>query len=182
MRKGCLLSALAFILVACVILYATRSLQINRGLRLESYVAGEFTYDVWSYGNWTYSKQSGIQVSTFAPPYTLVLAIRPTHRDVTSIEILAVSIIDESGNRTSVLDNINQSIGDVQVRSTAAIKSPYAVVIFQSVIDSTDTTTLELEFRTNTSEGSDTTRQLLELQGFETRTRSFTFLEVMSSA
>lgn len=182
MLKGCLLSAILFVLTACLILYSTRSLQIDRGLKLDSYVAGDFTYDVWSYGNWVASQQGGIHVSTFSAPYTLVLAIQPDDSDVDSIEILAASITDESGNQNSVLDRINKTNDDVESRSGAAIQAPYAVFTFKSLLDSNDTITLEIEFRTNASENSDTIRQSLEIPGFESKTRSFTFWDVMSSA
>ena len=164
-----------------LILYSTRTLQIYRGLKLDSYIAGEVTYDVWSYGNWIESNQSGVHVSTFAPPYTVVLAIRPSDRNIASIEMLDAFIVEESGNKTPVFDKIKQSIADVKFRSAAVIKLPYAVFTFDSMLDSNDSTTLVIEFRINRSGVSEKTQQSLEIQSFESKRRSFVFLDAISS-
>ncbi len=181
MRKGCLLAGIAFLLIAGLVLYSTRSLQINRGLKLDSYVSDSFTFDVWSYGDWIDSTNSGVHVSTNAPPYTLVLAIQPDDQNIDSIEILAALIVDKLGNKASVLEKLEQPIADVKLRATAAIKSPYAAFMFDSLLDSNESTALEIEFRTNPSDGSQTIHQTLEIQGFEQKTRSFVFWDVMSS-
>ena len=180
MRKGCLLAAFAFVVVAGFVLYTTRSLQIDRGLRLDSYVAGDFTLDVRSYGNWIESRQLGDHVSTHAQPYTLVLAIQPRDRNVKSIEVLAAFAVDKLGNKASVLDKIKQTVEDVKSRSAAFTKSPYAAFVFDALLDSNDSITLEIEFRTNLSNNSETKRQSLEIKGFEKKSRSFVFWDIMS--
>ena len=182
MRKACLIVTILVVLVVGLILCSPRSLTIHRGLELDSCVAGEFTYKVWSYGNWIESTESGVHVSTFAPPYTVVLAIQPSDRDIRSIEILDAFVVDELGNKTRVLGKLKQPIENVESRRHAVIKLPYAAFIFDSAIDSNESTTLVIEFRTNLSEGSEKKQQSLKIQGYETKEHGFVILKMMSSA
>lgn len=182
MQKGYLFSAIGLVLLAGALLLATRSLQIDRGLKLDPYVEGEFTYQVWSNGNWVESRQAGVHVSTLSAPYTLLLSIQPKQQNVQSIEMITASLIDKSGNKKSVIEKINQLIEKVELRPASNLNSPYAAFTFDSLLDSHSDITLEIEFRTGTSDDSDTIRQSLEVRGFEKKTRSFTFWDVMSSA
>lgn len=173
--------ALLFGLLLCLILYSTRSLTIERGLRLDSHETPNFTYGAWSYGNWAVSEQDGVRISTYSPPYTLVLAIQPADPQVQSIELLAAFVTDKNGRRVSIHDKINSAKEDVELRSGAVVTKPYAAIRFESLLDTNDPITLEIEFRDNSS-SAETVRQSLELKGFESRRRSFTFWDVMSSA
>jgi hypothetical protein len=174
-RKGCLVSILVLCAILAILLYNTRSLTIERGVRLSSFTSGNFTYDAWSYGTWRESRQGKVYVSTYSPPYTLVLAIRSNTSSIKTIEIIEVSIIDKGGNRGSLISFLSSRKDKIQVRKAAAISDPYAVFVFNDALHSYDTVTIEIEFISHFNGKSEATRQLITISGYEKRDSGFTF-------
>jgi hypothetical protein len=180
MRKGCLISITVTLCIITLVLLATRSQTIERGLRLASFESGDFTYSAWSYGNWIESKHSGVHVSTYAPPYTIVVAVQPHQSRVETIELLSATITGRDGVAYSVLDQIGNTVEKVELRSSSVVGSPYAAFTFEWLFESNDDAALNLIFRVNSKGDSKTFTQTLEIIGFEEKKRSFTFLEAIS--
>lgn len=180
MRKGCLFIVAATLLIIGATLRLTRSQTIERGLRLDSFNSEGFIYNAWSCGNWIESRKSGVHVSTYAPPYTLVVAVQPHRSDVKVVELLSASIIGEDRVAYSVLDRVRSAIEQVEARPRSGIGSPYAAFTFESVLESIDDTSLELKFRVGSEASGASFTQSLEFLGFEKKTRSFTFLDAIS--
>lgn len=180
MRKGCLICVTSTLFIIGLLLLVTRSQTIERGLSLASYESGDFTYRAWSYGNWIESKRSGVHVSTYAPPYTLVVSVQPHHSEVQTIELLSATITSKNGVTYSVLDRVRSRIDAVEARPSSGIDSPYAAFTLESVLESIDDTILELGFRVGSEADAASYTQTLEISGFEKKTRSFTFLDAIS--
>ena len=170
----------AMLAIIGLTLLSTRSQTIERGLRLDSFESGEFTYSAWSYGNWIESRQSGVRVSTYAPPYTLIVAVQPHNSDAETIELLSAAITGNDGVAYSVLDRIVSTIEEIESRPSSGIELPYAAFTFESVLESIDNTTLELRFRVGSEADATTILQALEIIGFEEKTRGFIFLDAIS--
>ena len=182
MRRGCVIVALTFVLLMGLLLYSTRSMSINRGVSLRDFRGNDFTFHVWSYGRWVASDKSGVHVSTFAPPYTLVLAIEPHDATIDDIEILSADVVDGSGQRVSIREYLMNSSDAVQYHPHARIQHPYAAFMFNNAVKSHESVTVEIEFQATSDEGSTTVKQQLRLESYEIKSRSFTFWDTMMSA
>ena len=180
-RYGCVVFMIVVTVAVTITLYRTRYEAKDRGLRLENLRAGEFTFDAWSYGNWETSHEGTLTIETFAPPYTLLLAISTDDSDASTIEILQAELVDSDGGRTSVLSKLSDRIDKVQVRPWAVIRRPYAVFCFNDLLASHATVTLEVEFQVVRNGSTAKAKQRLSIPGYEKIKRSFTFVEALMS-
>jgi hypothetical protein len=180
MRKGCLFSITISLLVIGCFLVMTRSQKIKRGVTIDPLKSGNFTYEAWSYGNWVESKRWGARIYTYAPPYTLVIAIQPHQQNVEEIELISAKIFSEAGTPYSILSRVRSGVDEVEPRPSSGITLPYAAFAFEFALDSTENTKIELSFRISSDPDDTVFTQTLEVRGFETKTRSFTFLEAIS--
>ena len=177
---GCIGTSLllVIILVASVLLFG-RSLTIERGFSLESHMDNGFVFDAWSYGNWHELRDGGVLVSTYEPPYDLLLAIRPGNHKCETVEIVSAMIRTKDGKRADATRLLADKVDRVQRRSSAAIAEPYAVFHFRHALRTHDTFTIELEFNTLSKGRQETFRSELTIPGFEKRSHGLVFWDVM---
>ncbi len=180
MRKGCLFITLAILVGIALVLISARSQTIERGLKRDPYKSGDFTFSAWSYGEWVESRQSGVHVSTYEPPYTVIVAISPEQDKAQRIEILSATVTDRDGKTRSILDILNHRFDRVEMMNHSSITSPYAAFTFETAFDSNSDAILTLSFRVISDSHAEDHTQSLELTGFENSSRSFTFLDEMS--
>lgn len=167
------------VLAVAGLLYSTRYESRERGVRLSHFPSGEFTFAAWSRGHWVRSKEGSLTVESFSGPYTVLVAIQHPQLNGSTIEILQATIVDGSGRRRDVLESLNASKVQVQRLAQSVIRQPYAPFRFDTLLNTSDTVTLELYFQV---EGSDSPQSVsLTLKGYEKTARSFTFWEAMMS-
>jgi hypothetical protein len=180
-RYGCVASIMVVAVAVTTILYCTRYESKERGLRLQSFRAGTLTFDAWSYGNWETSHDGTLTIETYSAPYTLLLAVGTDDSDAATVEILQVALIDNDGERTSVLSTLSDRVKEVKMRPGAIVRQPYAVFCFSDLLNSYETITLEVEIRVVRERSVETVKQQLTIPGYEKVRRSFTFWEALMS-
>jgi len=125
-----------------------KSLTIEKGYETHNFKRDSLVYNLWSYGNWREHWEGRLHISTYDPPYTLVLAISDSTNEIRSIKILEAKLC-KSGICQEIGSRLDSKIENVMKRDAAPIQSPYAAFAFKDAIPIAEDYDLFIEFSDN---------------------------------
>ncbi len=170
------------VIAAFVFFYSTRFQAIERGLRLENHRSGQFTFDVWTQGQWRTTSNEGKRVDEMTPPYLLLLAIQVDDETATSVEIVEATLLVAEGEEIDALPFIDQGEAELIERPAAAIQSPYAAFRFEGLIKANTDIELRIRFRVRNELTTDEASQTILVPGYERQSTRFSIWESMMGA
>ena len=154
-----------------------RSLTITKQYNLKNYHISDFTFDIWSYGNWIAKESSNQCINSYEPPYTLLLAIRTNKQGWKKIKVVSAYIIYKDVV-TDIMPTLQNDIDYIKKRPTSAIEEPYSVFQFENAIKFNGQFSIHIELKEQIK-NTDSLKFALQVPYTENSQKGFLFWDAL---
>ena len=176
-RNSKIISLLIVLLLILVCNGCKRSLTITKQYNLKNYHISNFTFDIWSYGNWIAKESSHQFINSYEPPYTLLLAIRTNKQGWKKIKVVSAYIIYKDVV-SDLMPTLQNDIDYIKKRPTSTIEEPYAVFQFENAIKFNGQFSIHIELKEQIK-NTDSLKFTLQVPYTENSQKGFLFWDAL---